>query len=81
MLLSLKVAMLQRGIKQYRIAVDLGWDPAKLSRIINQIAVPTAEDRKAIAYYLATEEADLFTENHQSHGCARHDMPTKQRIA
>jgi transcriptional regulator with XRE-family HTH domain len=62
MLLSLKVTMLQRGIKQYRMAVDLGWDPAKLSRIVNEIAPPTADDRKAIAEYLGMNEADLFTE-------------------
>jgi hypothetical protein len=51
-LISLKITMLRKEIKQTRMAADLGWDPAKLSRIMNQMLVPTAEDRKAIAEYL-----------------------------
>ena len=61
MLLALKVAILQQGKKQTRMAVDLGWDPAKLSRIVNELAVPTAADRKAIADYLSINERRLFS--------------------
>jgi len=42
------------------MAVDLSWDPAKLSRIVNELLVPTPEDRAAIAAYLQLSEAKLF---------------------
>jgi transcriptional regulator with XRE-family HTH domain len=58
--IALKIAMLNKGVRQTRMAVDLGWDPAKLSRIVNQVGAPSAADRKAIADYLGTREADLF---------------------
>ncbi len=60
MLLAIKIAMLQQGKRQTRMAVDLGWDPAKLSRIVNEITAPTVEDRQAIAGYLKIAERDLF---------------------
>ena len=38
MLLGLKLKMLQMGVRQTRMAVaKLGWDPARLSRIVNEI--------------------------------------------
>lgn len=60
MLVALKMTMLKQGKRQTRMAVDLGWDPAKLSRIVNEITIPTAEDRSAIASYLKVAEDDLF---------------------
>lgn len=60
MLISLKVAMLQKGIRQTRMAVELGWDPAKLSRIVNEVVAPGAEERKAVATYLNVGEDELF---------------------
>jgi len=60
MLVELKMALLRKGIKQTRMAVELGWDPAKLSRIVNEIGPLTAQDRQAIADYIGEEEADLF---------------------
>ena len=60
MLISLKVAMMRKGIKQTRMAVDLGWDPAKLSRIVNELGTPSAEDRKLIAAYLGASERQIF---------------------
>lgn len=62
MLIGVKIAMLQRGVKQCRMAVELGWDPAKLSRIVNQIIEPKPEDRHAIAKYLGTPESEVFPE-------------------
>lgn len=62
MLVRLKVTMMERGIRQTRMAVHLGWDPSKLSRIVNEIAAPSAADRKAIAEYLCVSETDLFGE-------------------
>jgi hypothetical protein len=36
MLLRLKMALLRTGVRQTRMAFDLGWDPAKLSRIFTR---------------------------------------------
>lgn len=44
------------------MAVDLGWDPAKLSKIINRAIRPTDLDRKLIAEYLAKPEDELFAD-------------------
>ena len=60
MLIGVKIAMLKQGIRQTRMAVDLGWDPAKLSRIVNQITVPKEDERQAIADYLGVPEAEVF---------------------
>ena len=60
MLLGLKLALVRKGIRQTRMAVELGWDPAKLSRIVNELLLPTSQDRGAIAAYLQLSEAELF---------------------
>jgi hypothetical protein len=43
------------------MAVDLGWDPAKLSRIVHEVTKPSPRDRQAIARYLDMGEVELFT--------------------
>ena len=63
MLFDLKVELVRQGIRQTRMAVDLGWDPAKLSRIVNEALLPTPEDRAAIAEYLKQSESELFEGN------------------
>ena len=60
MVLPMKIAILEKGIRQTRMAVDLGWDPAKLSRIINELVKPTSAERRAISEYLGVSEVDLF---------------------
>ena len=60
MLIGIKIAMLKQGVRQTRMAVDLGWDPAKLSRIVNEITVPKEGERKAIADYLRVPECEVF---------------------
>lgn len=60
MLLPIKIALLTKGIRQVRMAVDIGIDPAKLSRIVNGYTIPTVEDRHAIANYLGRPEDELF---------------------
>ncbi len=60
--MQLKLAMLRKGIRQTRMAIELGWDPAKLSRIVNEIVEPTADEKEAIAQYLGTQQSELFTE-------------------
>ncbi len=61
MQIALKVALVKRGVRQNRMAVDLGWDPAKLSRIVQEITKPSPRDREAIARYLHMGEDELFT--------------------
>jgi transcriptional regulator with XRE-family HTH domain len=58
--LPLKVAMLRLGVQQTRMAVALGWDPAKLSRIVHEVVTPSDEERKVIAKYLGASEDELF---------------------
>ena len=60
MLIALKIAMLRKGVRQTRMAMELGWDPAKLSRIVNQVAQVTEAERTAIAEYLGEPKRDLF---------------------
>jgi transcriptional regulator with XRE-family HTH domain len=60
MLLGLKMTILQKGVGQTRMAIDLGMDPATLSRILHQTRVPTDHERRAIASYLGVPESELF---------------------
>ena len=59
--MDLKLALVRQGIRQTRMAVALGWDPAKLSRIINGIVEPKQADRLAISRYLNLPEESLFS--------------------
>ena len=74
MLLELRMQMLKKGIRQTKMAFDLGWDPAKLSRIVNGLKRPTAVEREAIAAYMGLAEPELFV---GSGNCAegRGDIP------
>jgi hypothetical protein len=62
MLVALKIAMLKKGVRQTRMAVELGSDPARLSRIVNQVGALTVQERRAMADYVGENEADLFPE-------------------
>ena len=68
MLVKLKFEIVRRGIRQTRMAVQLGWDPAKLSRIVNEIVKPTPADRRAISAYLKRPESCLFAVADDSNG-------------
>ena len=67
-LVDLKIAMIRRGVRQNHMALELGWDPAKLSRIMNGMKVPTAEERCAISKYLKLPESDIFPEPESKSG-------------
>lgn len=60
MRLQIKFALLQKQVRQYRMAAALGMDPTKLSRIINGVVEPSAGERLAIATFLNRAENDLF---------------------
>ena len=68
MLIFLKLAMLRQGIRQTQMAVALGWDPAKLSRIVNEVIVPTDAERAKIAQHLGTTEAERFRRDTRQNG-------------
>jgi transcriptional regulator with XRE-family HTH domain len=72
MLLTLKMALFQQGKRQTRMALDLGLDPARLSRIVNELAVPNPEERKGIAQYLGVAEEELFGRTPQHGNYGRH---------
>jgi len=68
MQIALKIAMVRNNVRQNRMVVDLGWDPAKLSRIVHEITPPTPRDRQAIADYLSLPESDLFSNQANTRG-------------
>jgi transcriptional regulator with XRE-family HTH domain len=59
-LIPLNIAMMERQVRQTRMAVELGMDPAKLSRIVNGITPPKPDDQLKIAEYLGMRPAELF---------------------
>jgi len=66
MLGELKLAILQSGMGQTKMAVALGWDPAKLSRIVNEVIPPNSVERAQIAAYLERSESELFPKTNAS---------------
>ena len=80
MLMDLKLALVRQGIRQTRMAVALGWDPAKLSRIVNGIVEPKQEDRLAISRFLNLPEESLFGAHRDTNDGRGLDMATKQRL-
>jgi transcriptional regulator with XRE-family HTH domain len=62
----LKLAILKSRVHQTRMAIDLGWDPAKLSRIVNGIVLPNSAEKTAIANRLNVPEDSLFPDDRQA---------------
>jgi transcriptional regulator with XRE-family HTH domain len=60
MLLHLKIAILQRGISQAKLAQAIGRTPAHVSRLIHGHVRARARDRRRISAFLGTPEGDLF---------------------
>lgn len=60
MRVPLKIAILQNGSRQYKIAAAVNIYPARLSRIINGIVKASEIERQAIAKYLGKPEVLLF---------------------
>ena len=50
--LSLKVALLEKGLKQFDLSKLLGMDPAKLSKIVNGWIDPDEQIKGEISRYL-----------------------------
>lgn len=56
----LKIAFVSKGIRQIKASKDLGFDPAKLSKIINGWIKPTLQERQALSEYLDIPIQKLF---------------------
>ena len=60
MYLNLKLQLLKTGMRQNRLALQLGVDESILSKIINGFRKPSPEMRARIAVLLQTDEDWLF---------------------
>ena len=58
--LKLKTALWAKGIKQLDLALEIGLDPGRLSKIVNVYERPTPEVRRSIAGFLGLPEDELF---------------------
>lgn len=61
-LISLKMAMLERGVTQREVGMNAGIPEAKFSAIINGRLNLTNEDRKKLCQILQKSDAELFKE-------------------
>lgn len=59
--IALKTALLERGISQLQLALDLGYDPSLLSKVIRGWERPSTQLAQAVAAYLNVPLADLFS--------------------
>ncbi len=62
MSLELKIAIVQSGIKSYKVAAKIGWHPSKLSCVINGVYEPTADEKYQLANVLGVKIGDIFPE-------------------
>ena len=60
MLVQLKIALLQRELKQGELARAIGRTPAHVSRLIRGRVRLRARDRRRIASFLGVSETQLF---------------------
>ncbi len=57
---KLKLLLLERDISQLQLALDLGYDPSQLSKVIRGWERPSAQLAKDVAAYLGMLPGDLF---------------------
>jgi transcriptional regulator with XRE-family HTH domain len=58
--LRLKIAILEAGRSQRRVAIDTRIGEVRLSKIIRGLEAPKAEERARLAKYLGRRIGDLF---------------------
>ena len=64
----LKIAIIQRGIKQFDLSRLLGVDPAKVSKIVNGWTEPNKETKRKISQYLGKPIDELFPNDVETRG-------------
>lgn len=57
---KLKLILLERGISQLQLALDLGYDPSLLSKVIRGWERPSHQMVEDVARYLTLPATDLF---------------------
>ena len=60
--IRLKIILLERGISQLQLALDLHYDPSLLSKVIRGWERPSPQFRDDVAAYLGVPSAELFEE-------------------
>ena len=58
---EVKVAIIRSGRKAYEVAIELGWDRAKLSAIISRSSTPDSAEKRNLANVLGKTVAELFS--------------------
>ena len=56
----LKIAIIERGIKQFDLSRLLRVDPAKVSKIVNGWVEPDKQTKQQISHYLGKPDDELF---------------------
>jgi len=77
---NLKLQLWRMGIRQNRLALDLGMDETTLSKIVNGFREPSPEIRGRIAVLLRTDEAWLFERVEGIHRSAIETAPGKDPL-
>lgn len=57
---ALKIAIVDRGLKQYVIAQRIGVDEARMSGFVNERFEPTADEKRKIARILRKSVTELW---------------------
>ncbi len=60
MLLSVKLAIVRSGRRNYEVCQALGWYPSKISAIINETYVPDSLEKEDLALELGLTVEELF---------------------
>lgn len=76
MLIHLKIALLQRELKQGDLARAIGRTPAHVSRLIRGRVRLRARDRRRIAGFLGIAESKLFPQRKQNRKSAESGAET-----
>ncbi len=57
---KLKLTLLERGISQLQLALDLGYDPSLISKVIRGWERPSRQLVEDVAHYLNVPPASVF---------------------
>lgn len=58
----LKLAIFEKGIPAYKVAIQAGLHPCRLSQIANEIVNPSSKERTILAQVLGKTESELFSQ-------------------
>jgi DNA-binding XRE family transcriptional regulator len=65
--LKIKIALIEKGETQYRLAQILECDPSVVSRIVNGWIQPDKETKNKISKFLGKPVNELFPESNTAH--------------